>query len=125
MAQVFLSYSRSDGPFAEHLIDQLWQKGYETWKDDGYLEGGQQWMVEISRAIENAHAFLVIPSEESVASKEVRKELFLAYESEIEIIPVELEPVSIPHEMPIGNSNARIARGHRYGVPGLCHRDVW
>lgn len=99
MAQVFLSYSRSDSPFADRLIERLWEKGFETWKDEGYLEGGQEWMAEISRAIENAHAFLVILSEDSIASSDVGKELFLAHESEVDIVPIELEAVSIPHEM--------------------------
>ncbi len=51
MAQVFISYSRKDLTFVEHLVSDLKETGIDVWYDLSGLEGGARWRIEIQNAI--------------------------------------------------------------------------
>jgi hypothetical protein len=60
---------------------------------------GTQWRKEIVEAIAASDSFAVVLSKNSITSDNVRRELDIAVESRIPILPLDLDPVVIPHEM--------------------------
>ena len=98
MAQIFLSYSHSDGDFVELIeprIARIFGEGV-LWYDrrpDG-LRGGQIWWNEIRRQIQECQIFLFLLSDESAKSKWCTKELEEAVSLNKTLIPVLLETYS-------------------------------
>src|SRR5712692_3635198 len=98
MAEIslFISYAREDLEPARQLYKSLKEAGLRPWLDAECLRPGQQWKIEIRRAIRNCRYFIVLLSSRSVSRKGfVHKELTDALElldmypdSEIYLIPV-------------------------------------
>jgi hypothetical protein len=99
MARIFISYSRSDKSIIDGLIRQLEAAGHPVWVDRTGIRGGEQWRQEIVEAIESSDVFLLVLSENSAGSDNVRAEIDLAKESRKKIIPINLRPVPIPSSM--------------------------
>ena len=59
MTQVFLSYAREDENLAHTLWLCLRRAGLEVWYDKVNIEPGQDWRLEIGKAIREARVFLV------------------------------------------------------------------
>ena len=91
MGHIFISYSRQDCDFVDKLITELAEQDFNTWRDTDNIGGGAAWRAAISRAIRNCEAFLVVLSPQSVASKNVVKELSLADEHRRPIVPVRFQ----------------------------------
>lgn len=90
MADIFLSYARSDAAQANELIDHLRTKGITVWSDTQGLKGAEQWATEIAGSIRECDTFLVMLSDTSVASDHVLKEVSLASEKRKRIVPVDV-----------------------------------
>ena len=97
--RVFISYAREDKTMAQRLYDDLKKNGVEPWLDDENLLPGQNWKLEIGKAIKNCDYFLALLSSHSVSKrgyvqKELKKALDILGEcpkSKIFIIPVRLD----------------------------------
>jgi hypothetical protein len=63
---VFISYAREDFDAARILYDDLRAAGLIPWLDKESLLPGQQWEIEIKKAIENSTYFLAVLSSNSV-----------------------------------------------------------
>ncbi len=88
MTQVFISYSRRDLPFVEHLAKDLKAAGLDVWYDLSGLEGGQRWGSEIQNAILQSQYFLIVLSSHSVGSEWVEKEFMYAHNLGRKIVPI-------------------------------------
>ena len=62
MTQVFISYSRKDLTFVEHLAHDLRIAGLEVWYDLSGLEIGMHWGTEIQDAIKRSYQAPIFPS---------------------------------------------------------------
>jgi uncharacterized membrane protein YhaH (DUF805 family) len=80
MAGVFLSYSRADRALAERIVGHLRGLGVEVWWDEDMR--GVDWQDELERRIEALDAVLVLWTENSIASKNVRDEARLGLDRE-------------------------------------------
>jgi hypothetical protein len=97
--QVFLSYSRLDLRYAENVHDQLVRHGYKIWFDRHTLIAGQQWDLEIEKAIAESRVFLPLVSSSAISKRgyfqrELRRSLSVAEEmpeGTVYIIPVLLD----------------------------------
>ena len=96
MADLFISYSRNDSETAEQLVRRLQSESLSVWIDRAELTPASNWSAEIVEAIESAKALLLLLSPHSVQSEQVVREVALAFESKKTIIPVEIEPVTLP-----------------------------
>lgn len=101
MPAVFLSHSWKDKFFARKLADSLKKYGVDVWIDDAELGIGDSLIERISQALETVDFVAVILSRNSVQSRWVQKELFLAITEEIagrriKVLPILLEPCDIP-----------------------------
>lgn len=57
---VFISYARTDGEkFAAKLRERLIAEGIEPWRDRGALEGGRDWWLQITEALDHV-AFMTL-----------------------------------------------------------------
>ena len=99
MAKIFISYSRADSSIVDNLFVKLQSAGHSIWVDRVSIQGGDQWRRQIVSAIETSDVFILVLSPNSIKSKNVRKELDLAEETDIQIIPIEIKPTNIPTEM--------------------------
>lgn len=77
--KVFISYAKENIEVAEHIYYMLQTKGYIPWLDKYNLKVGQQWDVEIKRALKEADFIIILLSSISVAKRGyVQREFRLA-----------------------------------------------
>lgn len=105
--QVFLCHASQDKPYVLRLHRFLKQHGVQPWLDREELLPGQNWAVEISKALDASDVILVCLSKNSI-SKEgfVQKEISFALDKALEkpegmifIIPVKLEECELPRSL--------------------------
>ena len=102
--KVFLCHASADKPAVRKLHRYLKQRGVQPWLDELDLLPGQDWQVEIPKAIFSSDVILVCLSKNSI-NKEgyVQKEITYALDKAMEkpegtifIIPAKLEECSVP-----------------------------
>ena len=103
LGKVFLSHATSDKPFVRGLASRLRKIGVEIWLDERELIVGDSLPSEISDALHNARAVIIVISESSIRSDWMRHELRVAAQRMISgqcrLIPVLRSDVSLPPEM--------------------------
>ena len=83
-AQVFISYERSDTEMAKRLYDALPKEQFDVWLDTQFLQGGEDWNVELEEKIKSCDYFLILNSR-NLQTKQVgyvNKELVLALDQQ-------------------------------------------
>jgi len=71
---VFISHASQDSKIAIRIAQNLEQQGYSTWYYERDSKGGGSHLEQSAKAIENAQAFLLLISEDSLQSIEVDSE---------------------------------------------------
>lgn len=94
MADVFISYRKSDRARAEALAKALRVENVDVWWDDN-LETGETFDEKIQSVLNQAKAVIVVWSKESVKSDWVRAESFIGRDRGV-LVPVMIQPVNIP-----------------------------
>ncbi len=103
--KVFISYAREDQDVAERIYTDLKESGIQVWIDKHSLLPGQNWKLEIEKAIRESTYFLALLSFNSLSKKgyvqkELRKALDILDEmpdTEIFLIPVRLDNCETSH----------------------------
>jgi len=126
--RVFLCHAKEDKPIVREIYRQLIAEGWlDVWLDDEKLLPGQEWDIEIEKAVEQADVVLVCLSNKSVdkegyVQKEIRFVLNIADEkpeSTIFVIPLRLDDCVVPRRLrtwqwtdyfPKGNQKIAYAR---------------
>ncbi len=98
-AQVFLSYATTDRERALAVGDALEAAGVSVWIDRRAIAGGDLWAAGIAQAIRQCAVVVVLCSQASVNSRNVRQELQLAWDFDRPILPLILEPIAFPDEI--------------------------
>ncbi len=96
MADIFLSYSKSDRPRAKSIAEMLEGRGWSVWWDR-VIPIGRTWDDIIEEEISKARSVVVLWSPSAVASDWVKNEARDAMERHI-IIPATISPVRLPIE---------------------------
>ncbi len=96
MAELFISYSKANRDQALALADELRGRGFSVWIDQGGIRGAKEWSAEIVEAINACSTLLLLISPQSIASRNVAKEVHLASEKGRNILPVVIEKVTLP-----------------------------
>lgn len=92
--QVFVSHSRNDASWARELSRHLEGHGFRVFLDADLLPG-DNWHLEIGKALEAADAMVVLISPAAALSLSVQKEIQYALGAERfqgRLIPVEVRP---------------------------------
>jgi hypothetical protein len=98
MADVFISYSRSDERFAKAMATELRAVGLSVFLDVLSITPGAQWTLAIHEEIKRSPVVLFLASADALASPTVNQELGMAMASGARVVPVvwQLQP----HELP-------------------------
>lgn len=105
--KVFLCHSSSDKDVVRGLYHNLVSDGFEPWLDEEDLLPGQNWRLEISRAVRTSDIVLVCLSRQSVTKRGyVQKEIRIALdiadeqpEGTIFLVPIRLEDCIPPDRL--------------------------
>jgi hypothetical protein len=73
-SSVFISYAHDTKPLVEELTQALQDNGIRTWVDFKDLQPGQQWQLELGRAIDKAQCFVVLVGPNSQGTPRQRVE---------------------------------------------------
>jgi hypothetical protein len=103
----FLCHSSVDKRAVRTLYGRLHRDGFKPWLDEEDLAPGQDWELEIRRAIRKAHVVLVCLSQDAAdragyLQKEIRFALDVADEQpegSVFVIPVRLEECTVPDRL--------------------------
>lgn len=105
--KVFLCHSSEDKQKVRSLYNQLLRDGMDPWLDEENLLPGQEWQIEIPKAVRNSDVVIVCLSKKSITKagyiqKELRYALDVAEEQPegtIFIIPIKLEECIVPERL--------------------------
>ncbi|MET0650284.1 MAG: TIR domain-containing protein [Pyrinomonadaceae bacterium] len=101
---VFISYARSDGEdFAARLRARLEGAGPPLWQDRVGMEGGRDWWLQITEALDRVEFMVLVLTPNALRSDTVRKEWRYARQQGVCVYPVkgtpELDYESLPRWM--------------------------
>jgi hypothetical protein len=102
--RIFIAYANEDEENANHLYDELTERGFAAWLDRRKLLPGQNWPRRIEDAIASSDFFIACFSRNSVKKRggfqvEIRFALNCAERvplDEVFLIPVRLDDCSVP-----------------------------
>lgn len=103
---VFLCHASEDKPAVRGYAGRLAEAGFTTWLDEEALLPGQDWDVEIRKAIERSCAVIVFLSARTQKRGYIQKEIARVLdeserqpEGTIFLIPAKLEPCEVPDRL--------------------------
>jgi formylglycine-generating enzyme required for sulfatase activity len=108
--RIFLCHASQDKPVVRELYQRLLAEGWiDPWLDEEKLLPGQDWDLEIEKAVEDADAVIVCLSNNSVTKegyvqKELRKVLDVADEKPVGtifIIPLRIDDCQVPRRLKV------------------------
>jgi formylglycine-generating enzyme required for sulfatase activity len=105
--KVFLCHASADKPKVRELYRYLRRRGIRPWFDEVDLVGGQDWQIEIPKAIESSDAIITCltknsTDKEGYVQKEIKFALDKALkmpEGRIYLIPVRFEECEVPFSL--------------------------
>jgi hypothetical protein len=97
--QIFISYSHKDTDFASKVTKNLENEGYDIWLDHMDIQTGSRWDDEIVKGLDASQIFMVLLSNTSVASQNVKDEISYAIDHNKSIVPLLLESCEIPFRL--------------------------
>jgi hypothetical protein len=131
--RVFLCHASDDKPAVRELYRQLSAEGWmDVWLDEEKLLPGQDWDMEIEKAVEAADAVVVCLSNNSVTKEGyVQKELRFALEialtkpeETIFVIPLRLDDCQIPRRLRIYQYVDYFPKGSRKWAYERLHKSL-
>jgi predicted ATPase len=96
---VFISYASADRERVLPIVAALRDAGVACWIDQHDIEGGANWGMRITEAIEGCAALVLMSSASSLASRNVRQEVAIAWKFEKPYLPLLLDATPVPTEM--------------------------
>ncbi|MCR5089622.1 MAG: TIR domain-containing protein [Oscillospiraceae bacterium] len=101
---IFISYAHANSPAVMEVVEELHDRGYRIWYDDG-IEVGSEWPEYIAQHLLKASLVIAFLSNAYIRSPNCRKEMHYALSKRINTINIFLEETSMTPgmEMQIGN----------------------
>jgi hypothetical protein len=88
---LFISYASRDFERVVAIVDQLEQAGFTIWRDKDRILGGGNYGPEIVRGIRGCNTLLLMCSEASMRSRNVKQEIQLAWKYQRPYLPLLLD----------------------------------
>ena len=110
---VFISFSTKDENIAREISDVLSQNGISSWMCKSKIIGGDRWAAEITDALNDCKLFLLVLSKNSIESDQVPKEVNIALDRKVKIIPFKIDNAPLKGELYYHLSNIQ------YITPGF------
>jgi hypothetical protein len=67
--EIFISFARSDKPYADLLRGYLLARGHDVWTEEDDIQPGEDWAEAITRAVEASRVVLLLLSPGYIASR--------------------------------------------------------
>lgn len=96
---VFISYSRREAPFVNHLVDDLKDHDFNVWLDYRSLILGSPWQEQIDQGIADSDVIILVVSKASMASENVETEWQNVLKLDKRTILAVFETVKLPKEL--------------------------
>ena len=93
-AQVFISFASEDQRVAMTLCQALESRGFKCWISARDIHPGENFQSAIVKAIRGAKIMLLVFTANSNSSDEMNKELALASQSKLVVVPLRIEDVT-------------------------------
>jgi hypothetical protein len=93
-APIFISFASKDHGLAETICSALENRGFACWISSRDIDPGDNFQIAIVHAIRSAKVMVLVFSSNSNNSDEIKKELVLAGQSRLIVIPVRVEDVT-------------------------------
>lgn len=93
--KIFISYSRDNKLYVSSLVKAFRDEGFTVWFDN-HIKTGEDWDSSIEREIKEADALVMVLSETSVASENVKDEMSYAMSLNKHINPIKIEECDVP-----------------------------
>jgi hypothetical protein len=93
-ASIFVSHASRDRTVAQSVCKALENRGLHCWISSRDIRPGENFQVAIVAAIRSAKVMILIFSANSKNSEEIKKELALAGQNRLPVIPVRVEDVT-------------------------------
>jgi len=91
-AKVFISHATEDRELTLRLADELESQEIETWLAFRDVQVGDNYAEEIVKALASADYMLVVLSEDAIQSPHVRREVTIAIDRGVPLLPVNMSP---------------------------------
>ncbi|MEJ8826497.1 TIR domain-containing protein [Variovorax humicola] len=89
LPRVFVSYARKDGEaLARDLRERLAAAGIPLWRDREGMEGGRDWWLQITDALDQVEFLVLVMTEAALQSELVRREWRYARQRGVAVYPV-------------------------------------
>lgn len=123
MANIFISHSSADKPFARQLIQSLEKEGHTCWIDEKQIKVGERIVGKIQEGLKSSDYIALLLSNNSIKSKWVEEEWATQYWEQVNsgktiLLPVLIEQCEIP-ELLKGIKYADFTKGYDIGLAGL------
>ncbi len=114
MADVFVSYSRSDSELVNRLVERLRERGKDVWVDVEGIRDAEVFPAALRRAVEGSDGFVFVISPDSVASPFCEQEVDHAVELNKRVVPLAYrsvpderipEGIRVRNWIPVGDGN--------------------
>lgn len=92
---IFVSYAHRDGEQVFEVLNELDRRGYRLWYDDG-IAPGSEWPEDIAQHLDGAALVLSFITNNSMASRNCRREINFSLSREKPFLSVVLEPTDMP-----------------------------
>ncbi|MET0662051.1 MAG: toll/interleukin-1 receptor domain-containing protein [Ilumatobacteraceae bacterium] len=106
--RLFVSYSRHDAATVHQIVTALEAAGHDVWIDTDDIRGSERWRTSVATAIRASDVVLLVVSPSAMASSNVEREISVAAEDSLRIVPVVIEA-------------APISVGLKYDLAGVQH----
>src|SRR5580658_5593454 len=93
-APIFISFAAKDRDAAHTICEALEHRGFNCWVADRDIGPGENFQIAIVHAIRSAKVMILVFSAHSNNSDEIKKEVVLAGQSRLIVIPVRVEDVT-------------------------------
>ena len=94
--RVFLSYDHKDEKLAHAIRADLQAAGFDVWDPAAKLQPGENWALEVGKALKDAEAMVVLLSPAALGSEHVKREIEYALGDvrfKGRLLPVVIRPV--------------------------------
>ena len=92
---IFVSYSHVDTEIVFQILDELYQRGYHIWYDEG-IAPGSEWPEEVASHLFHSSMFIAFVSNNSMQSENCRREINFALSKSKPFLSIILEKTDIP-----------------------------
>lgn len=121
---VFISYDRQDQAFADKLVGSLEDGGMRCWIDYRDLPLGSNWADEIVSTIqENPQLLMVVLlSASTLKSKQVEREIAVADDRNVHIIPVLIEKIELTGSYALYLTGKTWINAFEFGIDSVAEK---